>query len=179
MLPLICVYGIKPGIQQVQRLDAAVRLQLHDQALEDLDLEAVEHELARDRDSRRSDAAATLEEVPEGVVVDAVARLRKKARVRGLLGRCDACWQARAGEQEHREQQRECATESRHASSLSGAARSRVGVTARLWVLNCANLGQEGLLRKGPQVYPVGWVNRIGLAMSRDSHHPCQAQRPS
>jgi ABC-type transport system substrate-binding protein len=30
------VYGIRPGIKQVERLDAAVRLQLHDVALEDL-----------------------------------------------------------------------------------------------------------------------------------------------
>jgi hypothetical protein len=38
---------------------------LHHQALEDLDLEADELELARDRKAKGSDPSAPLEEVPE------------------------------------------------------------------------------------------------------------------
>ena len=71
-------------IEQVERLHRAIRLQLHDQSLKDLHLEADQPELARDRVAEGWNTTASLEEVPEGIVVDSIARLRKVPRVGGL-----------------------------------------------------------------------------------------------
>jgi hypothetical protein len=52
---------------------------LHDQALKNLHLEPDQFELARHGVAERLDATAALEEVPERLIVDAVASLRKVA----------------------------------------------------------------------------------------------------
>src|SRR5207244_4231310 len=88
-------------VKQVQRLDASVRLQLHDLALEDLYLEAVERKCARHRISEVPHIPALLEEVPERVIVDAKTGLGEETRI-AALPRCLAIrWtgQPQAGQQ--------------------------------------------------------------------------------
>jgi len=78
--------GHQPRVEQVQRLDAPVRLELHDLAPEDLHLEAVEHESARDRVAEGPHVPALLKEAPETVVVDAIVRLGEESRIARLAG---------------------------------------------------------------------------------------------
>ena len=70
-------------VEEVHGLNAPVRLQLQDLALKNLHLHAVQHELVGDRVPETSHAAATEEIGPEGVFSDAVAGLRKVARIVG------------------------------------------------------------------------------------------------
>jgi hypothetical protein len=103
--------GHQTGVEQVERLHPAVRLELHDVALEDLDLEAVQPELTRYRVAEGAHAAALLEEGPEGVIVDAKVRLRKEPRVSLLLSRGGGRSRRKhAGQQAHDEHHRHRAT---------------------------------------------------------------------
>jgi len=65
-------------------MDAAVRPELHDLALKDLNGKSVQLELARNWITKCPNAAAMLEEIPERIIVDAEAGLGEKAGVGGL-----------------------------------------------------------------------------------------------
>src|SRR5579872_4165783 len=54
------------GVQEIERLDRAIRLLLHHESLKDLDWKSDELELLRHWITKRRDPAPSLEEVPEG-----------------------------------------------------------------------------------------------------------------
>jgi hypothetical protein len=81
------VVGQESVVQDVQRRDSTTSTLLHRQALEQLRLAAEQHEFATDWIAETAHAAALLEEVPEGVALDAIAGRFEEARVTRRWGR--------------------------------------------------------------------------------------------
>src|SRR5207249_5723534 len=77
--------GHQPRVENVQEAGRSILIELHDPALEELNGEALEREGAAHRITKGCDTAPVTEVVPDHVVVDAKAGLRKIASG-GLVG---------------------------------------------------------------------------------------------
>src|SRR6266568_2779254 len=74
-----------PIVQEVERARALVAALLHRHALEELGRTAEEHEVTTDGEAEGPHAAALLEEVPEGIPIDAKVGLVEVARISCVL----------------------------------------------------------------------------------------------